>query len=109
MLTPVTTSSIIADNWSTCSASSISSRPAGIHCQRLRTYGASAGAPARPAITATATRNDSTSAPTPIVVTARLASRRSRLIDPFAKNPTNGNSSTSHTHPTVAGIIPSVD
>src|SRR5882672_8110235 len=104
--TPVITSSITDESWSTWRATSILSVPAAIQDQYVSTYGWVGGDAATPPTTPSATTNEAASTPTPMILTARLASGRKKLNQPLARNPANGSSTTIQAQPTAFGIYP---
>src|SRR5438552_4467381 len=93
--TPVTTSSITDERWSTWNARSTCSGPTGIHCQATDTTGEAD--PAADRTTTRAVTKAATTTPTPITLTARFSFGRKKLIAPFARNPASGHRTTSHT------------
>ena len=93
--TPVTTSSITADSWSSCRAAGTCSVPTGIQSQYVNTTGASRCAAASARTTTTATTNAAATEPTPMTVTASLALGRASARAPFKTKPASGSTGTS--------------
>jgi len=105
--TPVTTSSITAESWSSCRAKSSRSSPTGIHSQYRNTSGAAGCRPANPATAATAAAHASTSTLTPTRETAVLAVGRHSARAPFTRKPKSGSAGTTQSAPSAEiGITP---
>src|SRR5437667_8981126 len=103
--TPVTTSSITVDNWSTCSAKSTCSVPTGIHDQYRNTTGSSAWRPTKERNTATATTEDATRTPTPMMDTSVLALGRASDTTPFSTKPSSASAGASQIWSTAVPVI----
>src|SRR5262245_33779745 len=89
--TPVTTSSMTADNWSTWKAALIVTEPTGIQSHKCRTNGAPPGSPPATALnTETETPNDIQRTPVPTAVTSPLAPGRHNASAPLTRKPASG-------------------
>ena len=93
--TPVTTTSITADSWSSCRVAGTCRVPTGIQSQYVNTTGAPKCAAASARTTSTATTNAAATEPTPIAVTRGLAFGHASARAPFKTKPASGSTGTS--------------
>src|SRR2546426_3298324 len=103
-LTPVTTSSITAESWSSCRATVTWRSPTGIHSQYGKTSGPSAPPRTSARTIAMESASRASSTPTRMTDTASFARGRISARTPFATNPASGSAGTSHRSCRAPGI-----